>query len=735
MPRTSRIAAAGLAATLLATACSSNKGDRPNTVVAGAYLQAGSNCDQLLDRIKAEATKVVGPYGFGGPVLMEDMARTTSAAAPGGASTGGAAEQKSAVPSHSTTNVQEVGIDEPDLVKTDGKRILVMAKQTLSIVDITGAPRIVGSVRIAEESSGLAVEDLLVAGNRVLVFGRGWDAMPAGQPSIAPGGVTRDAIMPIGNTSATITEVDITDMAKPVIGKRLTVDGNLLTARQIGDVARVVVNSQPQQLEFVYPQSPGGEARAKRLNQEVVRDSKLSDWLPRFTLADATGKPVQDGTVAACERVAVPKEFSGFGTLNVLTIDMSQPLGTGDAVSVLAGAETVYASDKTLYVATNKYVQPDEQGNFPEVDDYRTQINAFSIEGKARASYLGTGEVPGHLLNQFSMSEHEGVLRAATTVGSPWGNGSESKLTTLKRDGDKLVQVGQVGGLGKNERIYSVRYVGPTAYVVTFRQTDPFYTVDLSNPAAPKVLGELKIPGYSGYLHPISATQVLGVGQNATDEGRVTGTKVSLFDVSNLASPKEVNSWTLPGSNTQAEFDHHAFLYWADKKIAVLPIQLYGGGGGVVRPGIAAPLPDQPFMGAIVLSIDGTIKELGRIEHALTQSANKGQSDCQPISDREITDRFGHQPNMLMQVCGSGAKGGAIGFQCSRISPETLRQLGVKSPEVPAGGYVQQCYDTSFEPNPIMRSLVAADRIWTVSPNRLQSNAFGDLKVLDQISL
>jgi uncharacterized secreted protein with C-terminal beta-propeller domain len=194
--------------------------------------------------------------------------------------------------------------------------------------------------------------------------------------------------------------------------------------------------------------------------------------------------------------------------------------------------------------------------------------------------------------------------------------------------------------MGKGERIYSVRYVGPTAYVVTFRQTDPFYTVDLSNPAAPRVVGELKIPGYSGYLHPIGPSHVLGIGQDANDQGRVLGTKVSLFDVSDLANPTEVATWKQANSNTQAEYDHHAFLYWDARKIAVLPV--FGNNGS---------------NSAVILSIDPQtgINETGRISH--TQSS------------------------------------------------------------------------------PIVRSLVAADQLWTVSNERLQANSFTDLAVTSRIDL
>ena len=188
-------------------------------------------------------------------------------------------------------------------------------------------------------------------------------------------------------------------------------------------------------------------------------------------------------------------------------------------------ADTVYASPSSLYVATQRY---DTQAEY-------TSIHRFDISDPDRTGYAASGAVPGSLLNQFSLSEDKGVLRTATTVGL--GAAAESKVTTLSERGGRLVQRGQVGGLGPGERIFAVRFLGDVGYVVTFRQTDPLYTVDLADPDRPRVRGELKIPGYSAYLHPVGDDLLLGVGQEATDDGRVQGLQLSLFDVSDLARP------------------------------------------------------------------------------------------------------------------------------------------------------------------------------------------------------
>ena len=208
--------------------------------------------------------------------------------------------------------------------------------------------------------------------------------------------------------------------------------------------------------------------------------------------------------------------------------------------------------------------------------------------------------MPGELLSQFALSEDRGVLRAASTKG--FGDEAESLVTTLADRDGRLVRLGAVGGLGRGERIYAVRFLGDTGYVVTFRQVDPLYTLDLADPARPVVRGELKIPGYSAYLHPVGDDLLLGVGQNATGAGEVTGLQLSLFDVSDLARPARLAQVDLGSrySGSEAEWDHHAFLFWPATGLAVLPID------------------SEDFSGAAGFTVSraGGIAALGQIAHA-----------------------------------------------------------------------------------------------------------------------
>jgi hypothetical protein len=163
------------------------------------------------------------------------------------------------------------------------------------------------------------------------------------------------------------------------------------------------------------------------------------------------------------------------------------------------------------------------------------------------------------------------------------------------------VPLGRVGGLGRGERVYAVRFAGDVGYVVTFRQVDPLYTIDLSTPSRPAVRGELKLRGYSAYLHPLGDGLLLGIGQDATEEGRVLGTQASLFDVSDPARPTRLDTFTLGGTSSQAESDHHAFLWWPRTRLAVIPVQTY---------------LDRPFLGAVGLRVRRSdIAEVGRVAH------------------------------------------------------------------------------------------------------------------------
>ncbi|WP_432833720.1 beta-propeller domain-containing protein [Dactylosporangium sp. CA-092794] len=510
-------------------------------------LAAFDSCDDLLKDLRAAAQEAVGPWALG-----ETDLKVGAVPAPADNRAATASDAKSAAGAgvdYSGTNTHEAGVDEPDLVKTDGKRIVTIAPDgTLTVVD-AASRKITGTLALEAVRRTIFDGTLLLSGDRALVLG--YDYRDRRQPG---------------------TQLTLVDLAgPPKVAGRYRIDGLLVDARQIGSVARVVVRSAPQ---FELPeQSPDADNDTRlAANRAAVAAAPISAWLPRWTTTDAAGKE-SEGQVD-CTAVSRPEVYSGTSMLTIATFDLAAPaLGDGDPVSVVADGGIVYANGPSLYVANDQRWRTPVAGPGPLIKrgsgvvvPQRTQLFKFAIAGAARPRYVAGGEVPGWLLNQYSLSEWDGRLRVATTESDA------STVYVLEQRGGALAETGRVGGLGKGERIYSVRFIGTAGYVVTFRQTDPLYTLDLSDPSAPRAVGELKITGYSAYLHPAGDGRLIGVGQEASDRGRVQGLQVSLFDVHDMARPARLSQFQVPGAGSPAEFDPHAFLYWPATGLLVVPL-------------------------------------------------------------------------------------------------------------------------------------------------------------------
>ena len=468
---------------------------------------------------------------------------------------------------HSSTNVQESGVDEPDTVKTDGRRLFAVAGGKLHVVDArASAPRLLDSLALPANAFS---HELLLRGDRLLVLSR-LGGFGIAEPRLRPEIVTRAGTM--------LSEVAVSDAGRLRLVRTLEADGEYLSARLTGATARVVLTTAPRALETTTAAGLAG--------------SDLPAWMPRATLTRADGGERRIRRLVRCRAVRHTRVFSGLDMVTVLTIDLDKGLPAVDADALMTDADTVYASPDALYVATRRWIPPQRMaaGEPPRLT---TAVHRFDASERGRTVYRSSGEVRGYVLSQWALSEHEGHLRVATTEAPDWWAGtvreSESHVTVLRERGTRLAEVGRVGGLGHGERIHGVRFIGDTGYVVTFRQTDPLYTVDLADPEHPRVLGELKILGYSAYLHPVGDDLLLGVGQDATAEGRRRGTQLSLFDVSDPRRPQRLQQRALaPGSSTAVEWDHRAFLYWPARRLTVIPVDDAAAGFRVTRQGIDA---------------------------------------------------------------------------------------------------------------------------------------------------
>jgi len=581
-----KLAAFGIGLLLMALASAAGASP-PGT--EGPRLRSFGSCAELLSYAKENALPLVGPWGIGGgPIGVPSIGEGTVIAAPGSVA------RSAGAPDYSTTNVQEEGVDEPDMVKTDGSRLFTVARGKLHALDVRAdRPRLLGSLPLA----GGGDHEVLLHGKRLLVLSRaGYGVVPIGARVFAPD---------VGGS--VLTEVDVSEPAAMRVVRTLTLEGTYLSARAVGGAVRVVVSSSmPRELSFPPTPSPLAPAEAMERNRAVVAASRLSSWLPTYTVRSKRHGTTKKRALVQCRDVRRPAGFSGLGLLAVLTIDLERGLEPVDSDALLSDGRVVYGSTRSLYVATQRWTdRPDPLR--PSIVPLRvtTALHRFDVSQPQRTEYRASGEAPGFLLNQWSLSEHEGVLRVATTEMPAWSTGeSESFVTTLRQQGNELIKAGQVGGLGRGERIYAVRFMGDVGYVVTFRQVDPLYALDLSKPERPTVLGELKIAGYSAYLHPVGEDTILGLGQDADERGRVRGTQLSLFDVSDLRRPAKLHGRAVGPSFSEAEFDHHAFLYWNPSRLVVVPVQLHTG--------------PELFSGAIAFRVSRAqgVEEVGRISHA-----------------------------------------------------------------------------------------------------------------------
>ena len=562
--------------------------------VPGA-LQPFDTCDTVLQYFKDQAPEYLIERAGGGDRVATDTGSGAAEQRTAKDSSNATPESASTPQDYSTTNVQEAGVDEPDIVKTDGKRIVAVAQARVHLVGLDG-----GKMTLRKTLPDTMVRSVFLSGDRVLVFSG--QTAQSSEPGLRWAG-----------QRAVLTMYDISDLSDPRLIAKLTIDGNVLDARLVGTQVRVVTISSPDvnAPAPVYAPDGGITEKSKEELRAAVASTHVDDWIPTYALQDSAGGEVSKGRLVECANLAHPETFSGLDTVAVSAFDMGSALQSHQTVGLIAGGQQIYATDTSTYVSTTDWTRDGSAA--------KTSLHKFVTASSGASTYQGSGEIPGTLLNQYAMSEYDGVLRVASTVSERrgWTNPrqlTQGAVTTLQEQDGALRQLGQVGGLGQqdNESIKAVRFIEDRGYVVTFRSTDPLYILDLRNAAAPKVVGELKIPGYSGYLHPIGENLLLGVGQSGLDSGIApspttrrsqVGVQFSLFDISDPAAPRRIDTQTYGGGAAAAEFDPKAFLYWEPRNLIIAPTNLHGDYRG-----------KGAFSGLVLLRADADgLKELGRL--------------------------------------------------------------------------------------------------------------------------
>ena len=573
-------------------------------------LKKFNNKNEIVSFLTAAGQQNSGYYnrgGFGGGIAVEEsMVAMGGMAAP--TSEKGFSTQTTSTDDYSTTNIQVAGVDEADFVKNDGKYIYMITQDKLVIVD--SYPAEDAKIISKTEIDGTP-RDMFVNGDRIAIFSQDYDDVYVIEDY--------DFVPRRRNVQTTHLYIyDITDRSNPEEIKDYSVTGSYHQSRMIGDYVYFITTE--------YPYYYGGF-----VDLPVIREASNIIVSPDIYYFDNPESSYNFNTVASVDITSdqddVDAKTSLMGYSNNLyvsqdniymTYQKNHPYRYYDTlkeerfdqvvvpllpITIQTEIEKIQKDgslnsykkwDEISSLLEDMYNEMDEDDKDDLVEEIqeavwewdakieaemrKTVVQKIAIE-HGKIEYSAKGEVEGYPLNQFSMDEHEGYFRIATTTNF-WtrGLGSVQYNNVFVLDDDMDV-VGSLENLAEDERIYSTRFLGDRLYMVTFKRVDPLFVIDLSNPKDPEVLGKLKIPGYSDYLHPYDEDHIIGVGKETSSNEwggtSIKGVKIALFDVSDVKHPKELDKVEIGDSGTDSEAlrDHKAFLFDKKKNILVIPVR------------------------------------------------------------------------------------------------------------------------------------------------------------------
>ena len=454
------------------------------------------------------------------------------------------------------TNIQEENVDESDIVKVSGNYIYYVSNGTeQSKIVIIEAESAENSNKISEidyTSELFKPREIYVNKNQLIVIGNETESVTTITKTINES-VTYDIAMPPKSKSGIII-YDVSNPKEPKEIRRVMVEGNYLNSRMINN------NIYLSATKYIY---------TSNLVKNNLEDLNENDYMPKYIDTSSS----EEEKFIPFSNIYCFDEMESANYLILMGVNL-ETNGEADIQTFLGAGEYTYSSDKNMYIATSNF-EYDEQY---KLKNSTTHILKFALnDGKFR--FEAETDVQGIVNNQFSMDENGDYFRIATTTGEIW-NVNEETTNNLYILNNKLEKIGEIIGFAPDEKIYSVRYTDNKAYVVTFKQTDPLFVIDLSEPSIPKILGQLKIPGYSTYLHPYDETHLIGFGYDTTEDGTTTGLKLSMFDISDLSNPKEMFSTKIGNRYTSSEltYNHKSLLYMKNDNIIAFPVNYYNSG-------------------------------------------------------------------------------------------------------------------------------------------------------------
>ena len=544
-------------------------------------------------------------------------------------STSGAGDREG---QYSETNNQEEGVDEADFLKTDGYHIYMINNGQLVILGVPEFGNITLESNMTLEGSPM---QMLVSGDQLVIISSVsyWDLEIDDPVRIAMmvdnSEDEREYSYYRYSNKVKYSVLNITNRSDPQIDRELYLDGSYQTSRLVDGTLRAVTHSYAQlQGLQTYPDLPESYweidyddperqdiwnesvDEAVAYNIGVISALTLADFSPRMHERMADGTVAELSTVSAtCEEFSAAADSVGRGFTTIMTIELFGDIIEYELDHVSSSWVEVYASQDMLILAepANDWWWYWRNDAFEEA----TNIHAFDISDGGLTTYIGSGRVTGTVNDQFSLSEYNGTIRVATTQdvwgrwwledGDNWTGPTNDVYVLAPAEcmipegcddqTPELMQIGHVGGIAEGETIWSCRFIGEKGYLVTFRNMDPLWTIDLSNPTNPQVIGELEVPGVSTYIHPLSDDHLLTIGIAGGEDGLGLdwgNTQISLFDVSNFADPTLASAlqlapvdrnsqdwWSWAWSYSEATYEHKAFTYWAPAELLAIPLSTY----------------------------------------------------------------------------------------------------------------------------------------------------------------